>query len=96
MAEVQIVGLVNNTFTAVACVRSGALEKRVDARPSDAVALAAVMGRPICVSEEVMAAVGRRLGADGRPPDVDEGFVSTRSFWSEEPQAGASQPDREA
>ncbi len=96
LAKVQIVGLVNNTFTAVACVRSGGLETRVDARPSDAVALAAVMGRPIYVSEEVMAAAGSRLGATGRPPDVDEGFVSTRLFWSEGPQAGASQPDREA
>jgi bifunctional DNase/RNase len=50
LKEVRIVGLVKNTFHAVACIRSGETEHRIDARPSDAVALAAVMNRPIYVS----------------------------------------------
>ncbi len=87
LVQVQIVGLIDNTFRAVACVRAGGVERQVNARPSDAVALAAVMGRPIYVADEVMAAAGRRLGAKGRPLDVSEDFVSMRWAWSKDAEA---------
>jgi uncharacterized protein len=89
LVEVQVVGLVDRTFQAVACIRSGGSEHRVDARPSDAVALAGCMERPIYVTEAVMAAVGKPLGAEGRPPDLPKGFVSMRGFWSDGPGLNA-------
>ncbi len=82
LVQVQIVGLVDNTFRAVACVRAAGVERQVDARPSDAVALATVVSRPIYVADEVMAAARRRLAAEGRPLDVSEDFVSMRWVWS--------------
>ncbi len=82
LVQVQVVGLIENTFRAVACVRASGVERQVDARPSDAVALAAVMSRPIYVADEVMAAAGRPLGAEGRPLEVSEDFVSMRWVWS--------------
>lgn len=36
LAEVRIIGIVDNTFRAVACIQTGGIEKEVDARPSDA------------------------------------------------------------
>jgi bifunctional DNase/RNase len=89
LAEVQVNGLVDETFRAVACIRAGGSEHRVDARPSDAVALAACMNRPIYVTEALMAVAGKPLGAEGRPPDLPEGFVSLRSFWSNDSEANA-------
>lgn len=83
LVEVQIVSIVGKTFRAVACIRAGGVEKWIDARPSDAVALAAVMNRPILVHEELMATLGTCLEADGKPPDLAEGFLSTRALWSE-------------
>ena len=84
LLEVQVVDLVDNTFRAVACIRAGGSEHRIDARPSDAVALAACMNRPIYVTEAVKAVAGKPLGAEGRPPDLPEGFVSLRSLWSDD------------
>ncbi len=89
LVEVQIVAIVERTFRAVACIRAGGVEKQIDARPSDAVGLAAVMDRPIRVNEQVMTASGTRLGADGRPPDLPAGFLSTRALWSESPEPNA-------
>jgi bifunctional DNase/RNase len=89
LAEVQVNGLVDKTFRAVACIRAGGSEHRVDARPSDAVALAACMNRPIYVAEAVMAVAGKPLGAEGRPPDLPEGSVSLRSLWSHDSEANA-------
>jgi uncharacterized protein len=90
LAEVQVMDLVGNTFRAVACIRAGGSEHRVDARPSDAVALAAVMNRPIYVTEAVMAAAAKPLGPEGRPPDLNEGSVSMRWIWSRD--SGGSAP----
>ncbi len=89
LVEVQIVAIVDKTFRAVVCIRADGVEKRIDARPSDAVALAAVMNRPILVTEEVMATLGMCLTADGKPPDLAEGFLSTRALWSGTPRPNA-------
>ncbi len=85
LTQVQIVELVNNSFRSVACVTNGGVEKRIDVRPSDAVALATVMDRPIYVREEIMAAAGTQFGPEGRPPDIGSGFLSMRWCWSERP-----------
>ena len=55
LKEIQIDKLENNTFFAkIVLVRNGSGEIKVDARPSDSVALALRAGAPIYVDEEVM------------------------------------------
>jgi bifunctional DNase/RNase len=81
LIEVQVLELVHNTFRAVAVVRAGGSEYRIDARPSDAVSLAACMNRPVYVAEALMAVAGKPLGAEGRPADLPQGFVSMRGLW---------------
>jgi bifunctional DNase/RNase/photosystem II stability/assembly factor-like uncharacterized protein len=89
LTEVRVVDLVANTFRAEAHIRAGGSEHRVDARPSDAVALAASMSRPIYVSEKVMAVAGKPLGAEGSPPDLPEGFASMRHIWTDDSEVNA-------
>jgi bifunctional DNase/RNase len=89
LTEVRVVDLVSNTFRAEAHIRAGGSEHRVDGRPSDAVALAASMSRPIYVSEKVMAVAGKPLGAEGSPPDLPEGFASMRHIWTDDSEVNA-------
>jgi bifunctional DNase/RNase len=89
LVEVQVVAIVERTFRAVTRIRIGGVEKQIDARPSDAVALAAVMNRPIRVNEELMTTFGTRLDPEGRPPDAGEGFVSMRWCWENSPRENA-------
>jgi uncharacterized protein len=83
LVKVQVTSLERSTFMAVAVLRSNGKEHRVDARPSDAVPLAAVMKRPIFVSEEVMSVAGRPLGEECRPEEVPAAFVGLKHFWTE-------------
>ena len=83
LTKVQVTDLVGNTFHAVACIRAGRSEHQVDARPSDAVALAAVMRRPIFVTEAVLAAAGKPLTPEGKPPGLPKSSLSTRWIWSD-------------
>ena len=53
--RVIIHSLQDNTFYAILTVRSGDEKKDIDARPSDAIALAIRTGTPIWVMEEVVA-----------------------------------------
>ena len=59
LKEIQIDKLENNTFYAkLILVRNGSGEIKVDARPSDSVALALRAGAPIYVAEEVIHEAG--------------------------------------
>ena len=59
LKEIQIDKLENNTFYAkLVLVRNGSGEIKVDARPSDSVALALRAGAPIYVAEEVIHEAG--------------------------------------
>jgi uncharacterized protein len=82
---VQITEDSNRTFHAVACLRAGEQEHRIDARPSDAVGLAACMNRPVYVAEELMEQAGKPLDPEGRPHDVPASFQSTRRMWANKP-----------
>ena len=64
LEAVRVEALKGKTFFAVAQVRSGDRLSEVDARPSDALALAMVVGCPIYVSEDVMADVGKPLSQE--------------------------------
>jgi RNA polymerase sigma factor (sigma-70 family) len=66
---VRINRLTDEVFYAEARVTAAGVTRTVDARPSDALNLALLLGRPITVSTSVFEALGR--GPD-RPPLVDE------------------------
>ncbi|MGB8698261.1 MAG: bifunctional nuclease family protein [Thermosynechococcaceae cyanobacterium] len=55
LERVIIHSLQDNTFFAVLTLKQGEIAQRVDARPSDAIALALRMNAPIWVMEEVVA-----------------------------------------
>jgi bifunctional DNase/RNase len=55
LERVIIHSLQDNTFYAVLVVRQGELKKEIDARPSDAIAIALRTDSPIWVMEEVVA-----------------------------------------
>jgi RNA polymerase sigma factor (sigma-70 family) len=58
LEEVRIEAIRENTFYAVVKLSDGKEIKEVDARPSDALALAVLKGSPIFVDEEVLEAAG--------------------------------------
>lgn len=55
LERVVIHSLQDNTFYAILCMRQGELKREIDARPSDAIAIALRTGSPIWVMEEVIA-----------------------------------------
>ncbi|HEY6406033.1 MAG TPA: bifunctional nuclease family protein, partial [Ktedonobacteraceae bacterium] len=61
LEEVRIESLKDEIFYATARIRSDNTLYEIDARPSDAIALAVVTGTPIFVSEEVFAMAGAAL-----------------------------------
>ena len=69
--EARIETLRDEVFYAVAKFRNGAAVHELDARPSDAIALAVLLDRPIYVAEEVLARVGIALPA-GKMLQVDK------------------------
>ncbi len=58
LEEVQISALTGDTFYATVKINGGGKTQELDARPSDAMALAVQTGSPIYVSEEVMTKAG--------------------------------------
>ncbi len=78
LVEVRIEALKDEIFYAVVKVRNGDVEQEIDARPSDALSLAALLGSPIYIAEEVM----QRCGLV-----VPEGRV-LRAFSEEEQEVG--------
>ena len=69
--EARIETLKDEIFYAVAKFRNGTAVHELDARPSDAIALAVLLGRPIYVAEEVLAACGIAL-PEGKTLQVDK------------------------
>jgi hypothetical protein len=53
--RIVIHSLQDNTFYAIVCLRQGETKREIDARPSDAIAIALRTGSPIWVMEEVIA-----------------------------------------
>ncbi len=64
VAEVRIEALMQDTFYAVVKLRHGDTVQELDARPSDAVALAVRTGSPILAAEEVLARAGVDIPAE--------------------------------
>ena len=61
LEEVHVVALKKDTFYAVVKMRCGKKTSEVDARPSDAMALAVLNDAPIFVAEEVLEAAGAKI-----------------------------------
>ena len=59
--EVRVESLKNDTFYAVVKIRCGIVIREVDARPSDAMALALVCDCPILVAEDVLATAANHI-----------------------------------
>ena len=55
LEKVVIHSIQDGTFYAVLCARQGEVKKEIDARPSDAIAIALRLNTPIWVMEEVVA-----------------------------------------
>jgi len=70
--EARIETLKDEVFYAVAKFRNGTAVHELDARPSDAIALAVLMDRPIYAAEEVMAKAAIAL-PEGKTLQVDKG-----------------------
>lgn len=64
MASVRIETLYENTFYAVVSLHCGNQTREVDARPSDAIAIALLMNRPIYVNQAVMEQAGKAVSPD--------------------------------
>jgi len=69
--EARIETLKDDVFYAVAKFRNGAAVHELDARPSDAIALAVLLDRPIYAAEEVLERVGIPL-PDGKTLQADK------------------------
>ncbi len=61
LAEVRVVALKKDTYYAVVKMRCGKKTSEIDARPSDAIALAVLNDAPIFVAEEVLEATGLKI-----------------------------------
>jgi RNA polymerase sigma factor (sigma-70 family) len=61
LEEVRIETLKDEIFYAIAKIRSGDTINEIDARPSDAIALAVVTGSPVFVAEEILEKCGVAL-----------------------------------
>lgn len=78
LEEVRVETIRENTFYAVAKLRSDGAVQEVDARPSDAIALALRMGCPIYVTDEVMEKAGMAIPAETKMPLLGKGLDKMR------------------
>jgi RNA polymerase sigma factor (sigma-70 family) len=77
LEEVRIEALKDFTFYAVAKLRSAGKVREVDARPSDAIALALRMNSPIYVAQELLEQHGMHIPAQGKN-QLGKGIESLR------------------
>ena len=87
LEEVRIAEIKEDTFFAVAKLRSGDAVREVDARPSDAMALAVLTGSPIYVADEVIEKAGWELPGDAGDKEavgkgVDSLLKDLEERWS--------------
>jgi bifunctional DNase/RNase len=86
LEEVRIESLKNEIFYATARIRSDNTLHEIDARPSDAIALAVATGSPVFVSEEILEMAGVALPEGKMLHRID---ATTAAEQSEQHAAGA-------
>ncbi|NJM65092.1 MAG: bifunctional nuclease family protein [Acaryochloris sp. RU_4_1] len=100
LERVVIHSLQDNTFYAVLTLQQGDTKKEVDARPSDAIALALRMDSPIWVLEEVVADASIPVDQEADQQELEEfrAFIDTirpedfiQSRGGNEPSAESSE-----
>ena len=74
LEEVRIVALKKSTYYAVVKIRSGKKMSEIDARPSDAIALAVLNDNPIFVAEDVLETAGIAIPETITSPPVRQGL----------------------
>ncbi len=84
--EVRIEALQEITYYAVVKLRSGSTVQEVDARPSDAIALALRMNCPIYVTENVMANAGEEIPAALRNLPLRKGLATLAEYLTQQRQ----------
>ena len=85
LVEVRVEKLEQGIFYAVAVIKSGDQVKELDARPSDAMCVAALKGTPLYVTDEVWAQGGQECNDEdiaqmgqslqGESPELVKSFV---------------------
>ncbi len=87
LEEVRIEVLKEITYYAVAKLRSGNTVQEIDARPSDAIALAVRMNSPIYVAEEVMAKSGMLIPDEFKNMPLSKGLARFGQKLEQQQQA---------
>lgn len=97
LERVVIHSLHDNTFYAILTLRQGAKTREIDARPSDAIALALRTDSPILVMEEVIADASIPVDRDADEAERKEfrNFIANLSprDFSEQGQLGSNSED---
>lgn len=94
LEEVRIEALKEDVYYAVAKLRSNGTVREVDARPSDAMALALCTGSPIYTAEEVLEKAGVDVPEDAGPqPHPAKGLDCIASMWDEQERRRAAQSE---
>jgi uncharacterized protein len=95
LESVRVESLQDNTFYAIVSLSCGDRIQEVDARPSDAIALALLMNSPIYVNEAVMneASVEAPLDVEGAP--TGRGLTRFRSEQEKKQQEQEQKQERE-
>jgi RNA polymerase sigma factor (sigma-70 family) len=101
LEEVWVETLKDDTFYAIAKIRSGETVSEIDARPSDAINLALLMNSPIYVAEAVMAQAGVDISDKDTVPAglgvklLEEKAAKMRQETEEKKQRYAQRTDEE-
>ncbi len=91
--EVRVEALKEDTFYAIVKLHCGDRVREIDARPSDAIALALRLGSPIYVAEGVWAKAGFDIPEEtGKGPGLGQGLDDIVKEWEGEQQAFQSRP----
>ena len=90
--QVRIATLKGNTFYAIVKMRRGKSVSEVDARPSDALALAVLTGSPVFVAEDVLESAGVDIPQIAKVPPTRNGVESILREIQQELQARLRSP----
>jgi RNA polymerase sigma factor (sigma-70 family) len=90
--EVRVETLKDETFYAVVKVRAGRTIREIDARPSDAIAVAVRMGSPIFVADDVMNKAGLAVPEGKEPAGGNSGIRNIINDLGEQMRQNKSRP----
>jgi uncharacterized protein len=92
LESVKIESLQNNTYYAKVSLGCNGQIQKVDARPSDAIALGLLMNSPIYVSEAVMQAAAIKVPSDVENAPTGRGLTEFMSYREQKQQESKKKP----